>query len=262
MSDPHSTPRARLMTRWIGTGIGGALLITVLSLTFARSCVTSAQSHVLAVVLALGAAILLWGIVGGLQIDVKLKFKALGEVTAAGVAAVFLVVHFVSSDGIIASDDCGAPEPEGTHVLRGRVHEEGKLTRGIAGATVKIELPDGIVDRTTDEEGQFDRSIDGDVSKVKVWVVKDGYEDSAVMDVDLPLAEPKVVIELAKAKTAGPTPTEPKQPRLPTDPKFPTVDAAEHKIGSGVRLNTNVDRTATAQPKDDENPQSSLSLLP
>ncbi|MCA9654400.1 MAG: hypothetical protein KC501_31065 [Myxococcales bacterium] len=261
MTDDASS-RSRLMTRWIGSGIGGAMLITALSLTFARSCVTSAQSHVLAVVLALGAAFLLWGIVGGLQIDVKLKFKALGEVTAAGVAAIFLVVHFVSSDGIVSSEDCGAPVKTPDHVLHGRVHEAGQVTRGIEGAVVKIELPDGIADRITDAEGQFDRSIDGDIHRVKLWAIKDGYEDSAVIEVDLPLADPKVVIEMTKAGSA--TPTDVSDPRLPTVPipRLPldpvsTVDT-QPRVESGLRINTNVDPTAAAT----EQPKSQLELLP
>lgn len=276
MTDPHNTPRARLITRWIGTGIGGALLITVLSLTFARSCVTSAQSHVLAVVLALGAAILLWGIVGGLQIDVKLKFKALGEVTAAGVAGIFLVVHFVSADGIIASDGCGQPQElaAADNVLRGRVHEAGKVTQGIQGATVKIELPDGIIDRITDDEGQFDRSIDADVEHVKLWVIKDGYKDSAVVDVDLPLEEPKVVIQLSKTGAADaptgvdrePLPTDvERSPRLPTDPKLPTDPVTvetKPRIESGIRINSGTSPTADGtKTTTTDDKQSALKLL-
>jgi len=217
---PGGSVGARTLTRWIGTGIGAAMLITVLSLAFSNPCVTSAQSYVLSVVLALGAALLLWGVVGGLQIDVKLKFKALGEVAAAGVAGIFLVVLFVFTDGVVpAKEGCGQELAKvEKHVLRGRVHEAGDITASIEGAVVTIDLPDGIKNVPTDADGVYSKLIDGDVGAVQVWAKKAGYEDTEIVDVGLPLASgSKIVLEMTKV--SGGQPTKPKVPieRIPLD---------------------------------------------
>lgn len=206
--------RSRLITRWIGTGIGGALLVTVLVLAFARSCINSAQSHVMAVVLALGAALLLWGVVGGLKVDLKLRFKALGEVAAAGVAAIFLIVHFVSADGIISPGECKGEDPrDGIRVLYGRVFQHGAETKPVAGAKVKVELEE-IKTRTTDDDGHFEIIVDGDITHVRVWVQKPGFYESVPVDEAVPLDKDKIRIPMVKLVPKG-------EPRPPIR-EFPT----------------------------------------
>lgn len=174
------------------------MLMTVLLLAFARSCVGSAQSHVLAVVLALAAALLLWGVVGGLQIDVKLKFKALGEVTAAGVAGIFLVVHFVSADGIIASEGC-------QQIIHGRVLLGDSDTRGVAGAVVKGEHSRGWAPQvTTDENGSFTMIVHAPVPSVKLWAQKPGFDDSTSEEIELPYKDEKKVYLAMKQNGGAP----------------------------------------------------------
>jgi len=232
---PGGSVGARTLTRWIGTGIGAAMLITVLSLAFSNPCVTSAQSYVLSVVLALGAALLLWGVVGGLQIDVKLKFKALGEVAAAGVAGIFLVVLFVFTDGVVpAKEGCGQELAKvEKHVLRGRVHEAGDITASIEGAVVTIDLPDGIENTPTDADGVYSKLVDGEVSSVQVWATKEGYEDTAILPIELPLASgEKIVLEMKK-KGSGGLPTRP----LPIDPvPLDRVDVKKKPTFGGLPL--------------------------
>ena len=185
-----SATRARFITRWVGTGIGAALLVTVLALAFAPDCVSQTQAHVLAVCLALGAAIILWGLVGGLKVDLKLKFKALGEVAAGGVAAIFLIVHFVATDGIIVPEGCVdgkiQEQEEGTAVLYGRVYMSGSEADAVAHANVKVEMQE-IETRVTNEDGEFDIIVRGDIDRIRVWVEKDGYYTSVPVDETVPL---------------------------------------------------------------------------
>lgn len=101
---PPSRPTSQIITRWIGCGIGAALVVTSLALSFAGECTDTSEANVLSVTLGLAAAIVLWGLVGGLQVDLKLRFRALGEVSAAGVAAIFLALHFGSRDGLVSAD--------------------------------------------------------------------------------------------------------------------------------------------------------------
>lgn len=237
------------------------MLITVLVLAFVQDCVDVTEGHVLAVVLALGAALLLWGIVGGLQIDVKLKFKALGEVAAAGVAGIFLVVHFVAVDGIVGEDCSATPTGPEVYVLNGRVHLAGDVTQSIKGAEVTFDLPDRVDKRTTDDDGQFSIAIKDGAKSVRIWATKAGYENSSAADVTLPLSETKYVIELKKAGTGSGTAP---KPGLPTRPKADSTDTKPSSTDrSGLRINTG----APGDPKADldkakESPQSALRLLP
>ncbi|MEM7155621.1 MAG: hypothetical protein AAF799_22415 [Myxococcota bacterium] len=261
-NDP-STAKTRMITRWIGCGIGGAMLITVLSLSFAQDCVDRTEGHVLAVVLALGAALLLWGVVGGLQIDVRLKFKALGEIAAAGVAGIFLVVHFVAVDGIVGEDcHAGPTEPE-VYVFNGRVHLQGDVTKSIQGAEVTFDLPDRVVKRTTDGDGQFSLAIKDGATSVRVWATKAGFENSEAKAVELPLSETKYVIEMKKAGSPTKPGPKPGSPMGTVPSAIPSDAKPMPKDRGGLRINTG----AAVQPKADldkakESPRGSLSLLP
>ncbi|MEM7158192.1 MAG: hypothetical protein AAF799_35450 [Myxococcota bacterium] len=157
----------------------------------------SGQAHVLAVVLALASAALLWGLVGGLKIGLRFKFRALGEVTAGGVAALFLIVHFSSQEGLVASSgSCGG------RVLKiyGRVLEDGDPSMGIADALVVVHNADQIQETTTQEHGDYELLLEiSPPGEITVWAKKDSvksvvkrieFDDEEELSVDLAIQRP------------------------------------------------------------------------
>ncbi|MEM7160148.1 MAG: hypothetical protein AAF799_45340 [Myxococcota bacterium] len=254
-----SAQRARFLTRWIGTGIGAALLVTVLVLAFIPDCVSQTQAHVLAVCLALGAAIVLWGVVGGLKVDLRLKFKALGEVAAGGVAAIFLIIHFTAKDGLIAPEGCVdgqiQQQEENAKFLYGRVYLQGAEAEAVAHANVKVEMED-IQTRVTNANGEFDIIVKSDIDHIRVWVEKDGFYTSVPVDETVPLgSRDKLRIPMVKL-VAVPVGEDPPIREFPTfveewDDALAIADIKQYKLAlrkfaRDARMLTNWSRRAHA----------------
>ena len=216
MPDDPSTPtfssNPRLSAaRWTGVGIGGGAIVLSLVLVFMRECLNPSQAHVLGLVLSLGIALLLWGLVGQLQAQVKLRFP-IGEVTGGGVAAVLLIINFTSPSGLTGSDICGQEDDRFNLVVK--VQEGTDTTSPIAGAEVSIEsATEAALVKPTGPQGSLDHPVDLG-STLTFWANANGYEKSGTVTFTGAELQTKGKLVIPMTKTGTPAETPRYRPEL------------------------------------------------
>lgn len=234
---PEFTPTQGHVARWIGAGLGVAAAITALVLTFNPATVEFARSGpggpILGIVLGLGAGLLIWGLIGGLDLHIKAKFKWLGEVTGGGIGAIIALVMIVSQLGT-------EPVAEPTAVTYGgRVLLDGDVTTGIAGAKVVFNRPGHTENTATNSDGRFSFSLEKPPASLEVWAEKEGFIKSGHYTPEL-AGGTEISIGLSEDSVWLPGEGKPGTNPVPTQPSAAELDRRLRDPGTSVRERQNI----------------------